>query len=187
MAAPEHAPATSEGWESDTLKNTADAEDPAVPGANLAPSQPGQAVDETEKDPQPTKDVIPEGGYGWVCVACCTIINAHSWGINSVSDKSRHILQETDLASQSYAVFLAHYLDTNAFEGATPLQFAFVGGVSVGLALLIAPLATLLVRRYGTQVCCMVGTIFEVAALIGASFSTKILHLFLSQGICYGL
>lgn len=31
------------------------------------------------------EDVIPEGGYGWVCVACVFWINAHTWGINSVS------------------------------------------------------------------------------------------------------
>ena len=31
-------------------------------------------------------DEPPDGGYGWVCVACCFWINAHTWGINSVSD-----------------------------------------------------------------------------------------------------
>ena len=30
------------------------------------------------------KDVPPNGGYGWVCVACVFWINAHTWGINSV-------------------------------------------------------------------------------------------------------
>ena len=29
-------------------------------------------------------DVPPDGGYGWVCVACVFWINAHTWGINSV-------------------------------------------------------------------------------------------------------
>ncbi|RJE24206.1 transporter [Aspergillus sclerotialis] len=29
--------------------------------------------------------VIPEGGYGWVCVASVFWLNAHTWGINSVS------------------------------------------------------------------------------------------------------
>ena len=31
------------------------------------------------------RDEPPDGGYGWVCVACCFWINAHTWGINSVS------------------------------------------------------------------------------------------------------
>jgi hypothetical protein len=29
-------------------------------------------------------DVPPDGGYGWVCVACVFLINAHTWGLNSV-------------------------------------------------------------------------------------------------------
>lgn len=32
----------------------------------------------------PQQDQPPNGGYGWVCVACCFLINAHTWGINSV-------------------------------------------------------------------------------------------------------
>jgi hypothetical protein len=31
------------------------------------------------------EDVPPDGGYGWVCTACLFLINAHTWGVNSVS------------------------------------------------------------------------------------------------------
>jgi len=34
-------------------------------------------------------DEPPDGGYGWVCVACCFWINANTWGINSVSVTTR--------------------------------------------------------------------------------------------------
>lgn len=34
-------------------------------------------------------DEPPDGGYGWVCVACCFWINANTWGINSVSMTTR--------------------------------------------------------------------------------------------------
>lgn len=30
------------------------------------------------------EDVPPNGGYGWVCTACVFLVNAHTWGINSV-------------------------------------------------------------------------------------------------------
>jgi hypothetical protein len=30
-------------------------------------------------------DVPPDGGYGWVCVACSAFINGNTWGVNSVS------------------------------------------------------------------------------------------------------
>ena len=56
----------------------------------------------SEKDPEGSvsaeaaqkheqQDEPPNGGYGWVCVACVALINAHTWGINS-----------------SYGVFLAY-------------------------------------------------------------------------------
>lgn len=31
------------------------------------------------------EDVPPNGGYGWVCTASVFLINAHTWGLNSVS------------------------------------------------------------------------------------------------------
>ena len=30
----------------------------------------------------------PDGGYGWVCVGACFIINAFSWGLTTVSGPS---------------------------------------------------------------------------------------------------
>lgn len=41
------------------------------------PEQPSQPHESNVAEP-------PDGGYGWVCVACCFFINAHTWGINSV-------------------------------------------------------------------------------------------------------
>ena len=38
--------------------------------------------------------VPPNGGYGWVCVVCVFLINAHTWGINFVSWVSFHHLWE---------------------------------------------------------------------------------------------
>ena len=95
--------------------------------------------------------------------------SSHTWGLNS-----------------SYGVFLAHYLSTNTFPGATRLDFAFIGGLSISQALLISPLATAITRLYGTRTTLLLGVFFETISLIGASFANRIWHLFLSQGICFG-
>ncbi|MCJ1330040.1 Tubulin beta chain (Beta tubulin) [Thelotrema lepadinum] len=112
----------------------------------------------------------PNGGYGWVCVACVAFINAHTWGVNS-----------------SYGVFLAYYLSNDVFAGATYLDYAMVGGLSVAVAMLISPLATWSTRRFGTRVTLLTGVFFETLSLITASFTREIWQLFLSQGVCFGL
>ena len=115
-------------------------------------------------------DVPPNGGYGWVCTVACGTINAHTWGLNS-----------------SYGVFLAHYLANDTFPGASYLEYAFVGSLSISCAMLVSPLATFTTRIYGTRFSLLLGVALETASLIGASFAKTIWQLFLSQGICFGL
>ncbi|KAL6871764.1 MFS general substrate transporter [Trichoderma longibrachiatum] len=99
----------------------------------------------TEKAPGEDQEV-KDGGYGWVIVAAVCLILAHSFGINSM-----------------FGVFLAFYLESNTYPGATPLQFAFIGGL-----------------------CFSIGA-FISGAYIAASFSKTIWQLILSQGVCYGI
>ena len=130
----------------------------AAQDANQPPAEKKTEIDEP-----------PDGGFAWVYVACSFFINAHTWGINS-----------------SYGVFLAYYLNNNYYPGASALEFAFVGGLSISQALLISPLATYITRVYGTRTTLLLGVFLEVLALIGASFTHRIWQLFLSQGLCFG-
>ncbi|KAI8194925.1 putative transporter MCH2 [Colletotrichum sp. SAR 10_86] len=121
--------------------------------------------------PRTSEEVeFKEGGYGWVVVACVFLINAHTWGLNS-----------------SYAVFLAYYLNSGAFPGASPITLAFVGGLSFSVALLVAPIVTWFIPRIGTRPTVAIGVTVQSAALIGASFTSQIWHLLLSQGIGFGV
>ncbi|KAI9896623.1 hypothetical protein N3K66_008795 [Trichothecium roseum] len=111
----------------------------------------------------------PNGGYGWVCTAAASVINAHSWGFNS-----------------AYAVFLAHYLDNDVFTGASPLTYAFVGSLSLTFLLTVSPLATYMVGRFGIRPTMLCGVVLETASLFCASLATEIWHLFLTQGVLFG-
>ena len=126
-------------------------------------------TDQPQVEEKIEADDPPDGGYGWVCVGCTFFINAHTWGINS-----------------SYGIFLAYYLANDYYPGAGPLEFAFIGGLSISQALLISPLSTYITRVYGTRTTLLLGVALETLALISASFTHKIWQLFLSQGVCFG-
>ncbi|KAI1813718.1 major facilitator superfamily transporter [Poronia punctata] len=140
-------------------------------------SQQEVQLQSTEKEaPQeiqepPTHEEFKEGGYGWVVVIATFFLNAHTWGLNS-----------------SYSVFLAYYLRTDAFQ-TSAIAYAFVGGLSVSIALLVSPIATFLAgwKKYGTRLTIFTGVIFETVGFIGSSFSTKLWHLILSQGVSFGI
>ncbi|KAI6377105.1 hypothetical protein ACKVWC_009026 [Pyricularia oryzae] len=151
--------------------------DPSVP----APAVSADATkDETTAvQPQhsrpPSPEVVEEkefkeGGYGWVIVLAVHLLNAHTWGINA-----------------SYSVFLAYYLRSGAFAGASPIAYAFVGGLSISIALGISPIATISVREFGTRNTLLLGSAIITVAFIGASFTTQMWQLVLSQGIAFGL
>lgn len=114
-------------------------------------------------------DVPPDGGYGWVVTTCVFFINAHTWGVNS-----------------AWGVFLAHFLSNSTFEGATHLQYALIGGLSISQALLVSTVVAKTNEKLGIRFSLLLGTLLVSASLLAASYATKVWHLFLSQGICFG-
>ena len=151
--------------------STAAAQSEPQDGSRRSYERTGTASDEEQHAATDGKkvDVPPDGGYGWVIMACCATINCHTWGLNS-----------------AYGVFLSYYLADNYYPGATSLEFAFVGGLSISQALLVSPIATSTTRLFGTRVTLLIGVGFETLALIGASFTHEVWQLFLSQGVCFG-
>ncbi|KAL4787738.1 major facilitator superfamily domain-containing protein [Aspergillus varians] len=125
------------------------------------------------RDPEPSQppppDEFQEGGYGWMCVLCIFLINAHTWGINS-----------------AFGVILSFYLSSDEFPGTPALVYALVSGLSISCALLIAPFVTALTPIFSTRFFIILGILLETASMIGASFTTHSWQLFLSQGLCFG-
>jgi hypothetical protein len=71
----------------DVIQSHQDGDRDSVVGSNSKREHdiPPQVEPQTDPDEKYKRDVPPDGGYGWVCVACVFWINAHTWGINSVS------------------------------------------------------------------------------------------------------
>ncbi|CAG9996983.1 unnamed protein product [Clonostachys byssicola] len=126
--------------------------------------------DRPKLDNEDNNELVPEGGYGWVCVIASSLISAHTWGINS-----------------AYGVILAHYLSNDTFPGTSALEYALVGGLSIGCAMLVSPIVTIIVHHYGIHVALVIGAILESISFVASSFAKQSWQLFLSQGLCFGL
>lgn len=88
---------------------------------------------------------------------------------------------------QCYGVYLSHYLSSNAFPEGSPTDFAFIGGLNFSIAMLMAPIAVTMSRRYGMKLPMSIGVVFLPLGFICASFAQHIWQLYLSQGVLVGM
>ncbi|KAJ5175120.1 MFS general substrate transporter [Penicillium canariense] len=126
--------------------------------------------DPARHDANAFEDTPPNGGYGWVCTFCVFFMIVHTWGINS-----------------AWGVILAHFLSHSTFPNTTQTEYAFIGGLSIGTALVMGPLVSQSQRVLGVTATLLFGTMVIFASLLGAAYARQISHLFLTQGICFGI
>ncbi|KAH7382275.1 major facilitator superfamily domain-containing protein [Pyrenochaeta sp. MPI-SDFR-AT-0127] len=125
--------------------------------------------DDVGNDDSRREEVPPDGGYGWVCVAACFTINCFTWGTVS-----------------AYGIYLSHYLTEDIFPEASTWDYAFIGGFNFSIAMLVAPIVTVLTRKFGTHKVMIAGVVFQSVGFIAASFATRTWQLHISQGILIG-
>ncbi|SCV02838.1 LAME_0H05622g1_1 [Lachancea meyersii CBS 8951] len=112
----------------------------------------------------------PDGGYGWVCCACLTVVFLSTWG-----------------ASAGSGIFLAYYLNTEAFPGATKYDYALIAGFNVFGGQGFSPPAMILARMIGFRATMCLGVVILFTGFFLASFATKLWQLYLTQGFLFGL
>ncbi|KAH3953055.1 hypothetical protein HBH53_040370 [Parastagonospora nodorum] len=137
-----------------------------------SPSQPAAVtceIQDHQYDNNTAEASPPDGGYGWVCVGACFAINCFTWG-----------------AVSAYGIYLSHYLSDNIFPEASTWDYAFIGGFNFAIAMLIAPVVTILTRRFGTHIIMSIGTVLQCVGFISASFAHRIWQLHVSQGVLIG-
>lgn len=114
---------------------------------------------------------IREGGYGWVNVACCVLLNASTWGQNS-----------------TFAVFFSFYIKSSSFPGTSHMRFAYIGGLSVAACMLTAPFSNLLWSLTGNfKAPLALGTVFIVLGQATAGVCKTYYQLLFTQGFIFGI
>lgn len=122
----------------------------------------------TNKD---TGDLLlpPDGGYGWVCVACSFLIFFNTWGCNA-----------------GFGVFLSFYLNHDTYPGASKYDYALIAGLTVFMGQILCPFVAVLMRIIGIKPTMLIGVVFLLAGFLMASWSTKLWELYMTQGFLAG-
>ncbi|CUS23794.1 LAQU0S12e00166g1_1 [Lachancea quebecensis] len=122
-----------------------------------------EEVPEVSEDP-------PDGGYGWVCCLCVTLIMFSTWGANS-----------------GFGVFLAYYFNNGVFQGANKYSYALVAGITVACGQGFAPFAMFLTKIFGCKVPMYMGVVMLFCGFMLASFAKELWQLYLTQGVLVGV
>lgn len=109
----------------------------------------------------------PDGGWGWAVLAGCFVITGFSYAFpKAVSVFFKELIREFDVG----------YSDT-----------AWISSILLAMLYGTGPLCSVLVNRFGCRPVMMVGGLFASLGMILASFSTSIIHIYLSTGVITGL
>ncbi|XP_044037997.1 monocarboxylate transporter 4-like [Siniperca chuatsi] len=109
----------------------------------------------------------PDGGWGWAVLAGCFVITGFSYAFpKAVSVFFKELIRE----------FGVGYSDT-----------AWISSILLAMLYGTGPLCSVLVNRFGCRPVMMVGGLFASLGMILASFSTSIIHIYLSAGVITGL
>ncbi|CAO3631942.1 unnamed protein product [Cunninghamella blakesleeana] len=82
---------------------------------------------------------------------------------------------------------MQNYYMHNVFGESQVLNLSFVGTICLISINLFGPLSQILTSTFGSRVVLIVGTLCVTLGLILAGFSTQIWHLYLTQGVLFGI
>nr|XP_019959214.1 PREDICTED: monocarboxylate transporter 4-like [Paralichthys olivaceus] len=109
----------------------------------------------------------PDGGWGWAVLTGCFVITGFSYAFpKAISVFFKELIRE----------FGVGYSDT-----------AWISSILLAMLYGTGPLCSVLVNRFGCRPVMMVGGVFASLGMVLASFSTSIVHIYLSTGVITGL
>ncbi|CAK9435577.1 uncharacterized protein LODBEIA_P03040 [Lodderomyces beijingensis] len=105
-------------------------------------------------------------GYAWVVCVSVILLYMCTWGTNSC-----------------FSIYFANYLTTDSFPGATKMDYAYIGGMAFGIGMSFSTAITVILGVIGLRSTLIFGNCLQFAALMLASWTTKLWQLYLTQGL----
>ncbi|KAK9719237.1 hypothetical protein K7432_004931 [Basidiobolus ranarum] len=124
---------------------------------------------DTEVNLPNASDSFPEGGWGWLVVASSFLIHFIVLGIQ-----------------YTFGIYQQHYTAV-VFPGVKESEVSLIGTLGSSIMFIFGIVAGRLADSYGFKKVQFTGNIVLCGGLIAASFASQVWHLYLSQGVLYGL
>ncbi|KAF9352407.1 hypothetical protein BGX26_009768 [Mortierella sp. AD094] len=131
---------------------------------------------ESTQSPSPSipseslKSSLLEGGVeGWLAVLGSLLIHCF-------------VFAPTEFV---FGVFVLHYQDV--FPESPASAIAFVGTTGSAITYIAGFLSGILADRFGFRPTAFAGSVIMALSLVGASFSTQLWHLYVTQGVLFGI
>ncbi|KAI8636466.1 major facilitator superfamily domain-containing protein [Parasitella parasitica] len=117
------------------------------------------------------KEDQKDGGYGWFVVLGAFLVQVTSFGTCT----SWGVMQD--------------YFERNTFNDLpnVTVKLSFVGTLAMVCLNAVSPIIQICVSVFGIRIVLIVGTILVALGLEMAGFSTQIWHLYLTQGVVFGV
>ncbi|ORX96148.1 MFS general substrate transporter [Basidiobolus meristosporus CBS 931.73] len=112
---------------------------------------------------------FPEGGWGWLVVASSFLIHFIVLGLQ-----------------YTFGVYQQHYAAI-VFPGVKESKISFIGTLGSSILFIFGLVSGRLADMYGFKRIQFLGNVILCGGLIIASFASEVWHLYLSQGVLYGL
>ncbi|KAK0194560.1 major facilitator superfamily domain-containing protein [Armillaria mellea] len=123
-----------------------------------------------QSPPNPSTNISREIRYGWICLLCSFIVNFLALGVES-----------------TWGVYQDYYFSTAKVGHVSNSNLAWVGAIqAVGVSIFGFP-AGKLAERIGYRMTGIIGCSLMAIGLLGASFSSKVWHLYLNQGLVFAI
>ncbi|OQV25729.1 putative Monocarboxylate transporter 12 [Hypsibius exemplaris] len=127
-----------------------------------------QGGNHTEEETIKVVPIAPDGGFGWVIVACSFFCNFIVDGV-----------------CYSFGVYVMFW--TEAFPEASKLQIALIGSLLNGVYLLMGPISSALTNAFGFKIVIFSGAIISAVAFIISMFATSVPFLIGTFGVLGGI
>lgn len=131
---------------------------------DLAEHTDSDDTDNWEKD----KEEFPEGGRGWLVIFGTFLMMFITYGLIN-----------------AFGIYQSLY--ETEFPDARPSVISLVGSLQPTVLYLVSPIVGPMADVMGIRYCLLIASVIMVVAFMLMSISTKLWHLFLTQGVLYGL